>query len=372
MAGILSWSPDRYDQQPQVEERGSRNRRGKREVKERKTLTKKGSQVVVEENNNNHVVRELAWLSDPELAIDVEHDPLLTSRTFDSYTATSAELHFPLSMSHNTTLPSFSNPTLLMRDTSMPPPTSHHSEEAFRTYLPSPASAEDARFFANVRRASSWGQGDKNEYEVQSITSDVAVPDAFEVKEHVMWRGSEGLYVMDHGVLVPVSTSFDEADHSRVSSRSIVHDGAVSPSLYNNGGSTFGSPSGAGPGPSTAWYRACQVASSVNGVIHGNNPRQLEPILDEISSSEKKHGHNRPSVRVDPSPDKYGEAVDPCTLTMKQGKGNHGADDEHQDSWSEGDEAYDDDDGSSDHALTFSPSNKRLAQYDNNDDHDDN
>lgn len=355
MAGILSWSPDRFDQQLVVEKRESLDGRGKEE-KERKRLSKKGSKTVRAESAKN-LVRELAWLSDPELVLDVEHDPMLTSRTFDSYTATSAELQLPWSARNDqnadTTPMPQNEPFLghsLMHNTGMPPPTSRHSEEAFRTYLPSPASAEDAKFFTTARRASSWGQGDKAEYEVQSITSDLALSDAFEVSQHVMWRGAEGLYVMDQGVLVAVSTSVDEGD--RVSSGDIVPAGGIHSSNNNGGPGT-----GAGPGPSTARYRATQAAASL--AVRRKNLRRLTPILDDHSSSGHHRDRDHPSYEFG---DDRGAAVN-RNLETDPSEGDHSAD-ESRENWSEEEDPYDDDDASSDdHALTFSPSNKRVTQF---------
>jgi len=343
VAGILSWSPDRYDLQLAVEKPESRDGRVKEE-KERKQLSKKGSKTMRVESAKN-LVRELAWLSDPELVLDVEHDPMLTSRTFDSYTATSAELQLPWSarnhdadMTQGLSMPQNENHSLT-HNTGVPPPVSRHSEEAFRTYLPSPESAEDAKFFTTARRASSWGQGDKAEYEVQSITSDLALSDAFEVSQHVMWRGAEGLYVMDQGVLVAVSTSVDEGD--RVSSGDIVPAGGIN-SPNNN----------AGPGPSTARYRASQAAASL--AVQRKNLRRLTPILDD-------HGHNHDRDHpLYEFGDDHSAAV---SLEADPGEGDHSAD-ESRENWSEEEDPYDDDDASSDdHALTFSPSNKRVAQY---------
>lgn len=358
VAGILSWSPDRYDQPLIVERQDSRDRREKKEEKERKRLTKKESKTAKGEGACN-LVRELAWMSDPELVLDVEHDPMLTSRTFDSYTPTSAELQWSSARSDQSgdMTPCLSFPQnepglrqSLIRNTGMPPPTSRHSEEAFRTYLPSPASAEDARFFTSARRASSWGQGDKAEYEVQSITSDVALADAFEVSQHVMWRGSEGLYVMDQGVLVAVSTSIDEGDR-------------VSSNIVPAGGIGFAGPgTGAGPGPSTARYRASQAAASV--VSPGKNPRRLTPILDDLLSSGHNHNRDHPSYEFED------ELNSPrtCDPTPKPDDERDLSADESGENWSEED-VYDDDDASSDeHALTFSPSNKRVTQYDDHDD----
>jgi hypothetical protein len=91
--------------------------------------------------------------------------------------------------------------------------------------------------------------------------------------------------------------------------------------------------------------------------------------MDDFSSSE--HNHNRDLDPVDPlyeSDDELGAAA---TTSDPQPK----SDDETPGTWSEEEEdAYDDDDASSDdHALTFSPSNKRVPQYEeyhDDDNHD--
>lgn len=349
VAGILSWSPDRYNQPLPVEKRNSRDsRRVRKEEKERKRLTKKGSKL---RGENASFVREFAWMSDPELALDVEHDPMLTSRTFDSSTPTSDSPWSVRNDRHNMT-PGLSDPQdeqvlayLRRRNVGMPPRPSHHSEEAFRTYLPSPAAAGDPNLFTSARRASSWDQGDKAEYEVQSITSDAALADTFKVSDHLMWRGSEGLYVMDQGVLVPVSTSVDEGD--RVSSG-----GSIGGWKNNHCGSR------AGPGPSTARYRSSQAAAA-NAAAHGNLQR-LTPILDDFPS---EHQHDRDPV--DPayeSEDELGAAAAKPHLN-----------DENTENWSEEEEEEEEEDDASsdDYALTFSPSGKRLAQYDDGDDGND-
>ena len=137
VAGILSWSPDRYNQPLPVEKRNSRGSRRMRKEKERNRLTKKGCKMRVGENTN--VVREFAWMSDPELALDVEHDPMLTSKTFDSSSPTSDlpwsasndrnDMTLGLSDSQEEPVQAYSR----RRNIDMPSRPSHHSEEAFRT-----------------------------------------------------------------------------------------------------------------------------------------------------------------------------------------------------------------------------------------------
>ncbi len=362
MAGIVTWSPE-----TEKEREKERERKKRKEQKERKRLIKKESRNMMVEHEE--LARVLSWASDPDRDFDDEFDPLQTSKTFDSYVPPSGVLQLPWGVQYEQSLDgrgwtqshcpdqatSTASPASNVNSVVPLPPT-YRSEEVLRMYLPSPASAEDnSNFFTNARRASSWGQGDKTEYEVQSITSDVMPQDiSGEISDHVMWRPSEGLYVMEQGVLVPVSTSVDDGEKDR--------DGMV----ITNGGSSTGSVdennfARPGPGPSTARHRASVIHSSFGSGAAGfqGNVHRLTPILDDMSSNNASTDNGHSGQNQSHQSHSRAEEDDD--------------DDDDDDCWSEDefDEDDDEDDASSEeHVLTFSPG-RRVTQYDSDSDNDD-
>jgi len=359
VAGIVTWSPETEKE---------RKRKKRKEEKERKRLMKKESRKMTVEDEE--LARALSWASDPDGGLDDAFDPLQTSKTFDSYGPPTGVLWPPRDVQYEECLddrewPQIHQPNEATSTSSPasndngigPLPPTYRSEEALRMYSPSHASAEDnSIFFTNARRASSWGQGDKTEYEVQSITSDVMPQDTSgEISDHVMWRPSEGLYVMEQGVLVPVSTSVDDGEKDRDGMNGGSPTGSVvDENIYSN----FARP---GPGPSTARHRASVVHSGGFGSGSAGfqgNVHMLTPILDDLSSNNASidNGYSGQSHQDHQSHQSHRHAED-------------GLDDDDDCSWSE-DECDDDDDASSEeHVLTFSPG-RRVTHYDsNNDDH---
>ena len=329
VASILRWSPDRYSHRTTSEK--ELERQWRREDKEKKRQNKQGS--TKSNTGKEEWYRDVILASDAEA--EAEYDPLQTSRTFDSYTPPMEVHKVPWSM-HNAQYDDDGDDTLgkgyyakdnpVSRDSSsgaILPPTTRWSEEAFRRYLPSPASAEGDHLFTNARRASSWGQGDKANYEIQSISSDLAPPETTlggDERPQVMWRESEKLYVMENGVLVPVSTSADDGE-------TMSHNTTYMPCATGALG---------GPGPSTAKHRAVR-AGTATGDSQGNVQR-LTPILDDCSSCK-------------PSDFAFGNVY---RLTCHQ--------DMHNEKAASSEDEDDEDDESEDHGLTFAPGRRGIRQ----------
>ncbi len=335
VASILRWSPDRYSHCTTFEK--ELERQWRREEKEKKRENKQGW--TKSNMGNEGWYRDVILASDAEA--EAEYDPLQTSKTFDSYTPPMEVHKVPWSMDNgqyddgDETLGKgyYAKDDPVSRDSStgaILPPTTRWSEEAFRRYLPSPASAEGDHLFTNARRASSWGQGDKANYEIQSISSDLAPPEATlggNERPQVMWRESERLYVMENGVLVPVSTSTDDGE--TVSHSDTCATGALG-----------------GPGPSTAKHRAVR-AETATGDSQGN-VQKLTPILDGCSSCE-------------PSEFGFGNGG-PSRSTRQQQRLNRRHDMNYEKAASSEDEDDDEDDESSDHGLTFAPGRRGIRQ----------
>lgn len=309
VAGILTWSPDRYPR-PQDEKQKERKRpkdhkkEATRADKERHTHHAGHGHARAEEQREQREYADAAWQS------DAEFDPLATSRTFDSCPADDLD-----GAQTNTTglSPVDSTGDIIH------PPVTRHSEEALGMYKMSPSSSTGGTsFFTAARRASSWGQGDKAEYEVQSITSDVAPQDGImETNEQYMLRGSEGMYTVDRGVFVQVSSQGEHLE-----------------TLFGGMGDNHEDHS---PGPSSR---------NRGGNVHSNVQR-LTPILDSGSSNHHSSYEQSLSVR--------------SKRSRRRSRRNTHTQDGDED-WSEDDDD-EDDDASSDHALTFSPS-RRAVSYD--------
>lgn len=307
MAGILTWSPDRYPR-PQHEKQKERKRpkdhkkEAIRADKERHTHHAGHGHARAEEHRE---YADAAWQS------DAEFDPLATSRTFDSCPADDLD-----GAQTNTTglSPVDSTGDIIH------PPVTRHSEEALGMYKMSPSSSTGGTsFFTAARRASSWGQGDKAEYEVQSITSDVAPQDGImETNEQYMLRGSEGMYTVDRGVFVQVSSQGEHLE-----------------TLFGGMGDNHEDHS---PGPSSSRNRG--------GNVHSNVQR-LTPILDSGSSNHHSSYEQSLSIR--------------SKRSRRRSRRNTHTQDGDEDCSEYDDD--DDDDASSDHALTFSPS-RRAVSYD--------
>lgn len=317
------WSPDRYSNYPTSEKAPERHQRGG--GKEKRRQNKQDGRKSKSENEDWY--RDVNWATDVEA--EAEYDPLQTSKTFDSYTPPMEDYQVPWSTHSGQDDDGDETPgkgyyakgNSVSRDSSAGAifsPKTRRSEEAFR-YLPSPASAE-GDYLTNARRASSWGQGDKANYEIQSITSDLAAPTlGANEQPQIMWHESEGLYVMENGVLIPVSTSADDGE-----------------TMGHGATDALG-----GAGPSTAKHCGSVRAGVGYGVTQGNIQR-LTPILDGCSSSE-------------PSDCGFGNSG-PLQATRQQ-RLNYRCDADYEKVASSEEDEEDDD---SDHGLTFAPGRKGI------------
>ncbi|KAF9533942.1 kinase-like domain-containing protein [Crepidotus variabilis] len=308
VAGILTWSPDRY--QKSEEERQKDRKRLKEQHKKDPNRSDKERHTHHAGHHAGHQRAEDTFVNSGWQS-DGEFDPLATSRTFDSCAADD------LDTAQTTT----SNLSPVDSNDMISPPFTRRSEEALRMYKPSPSSSAGTNFFTAARRASSWGQGDKNEYEVQSITSDVAPQESIlESNEQVMWRGSEGLYVVDRGFLVQVPPDGEDAQDD-IPMANVEGDEST----------------GAGPGPSTAWHRAAVSGYTIQGDGH-----RLTPIMDTGSSQQ---------------PSTYEHSFSSRSRRSRRRRRHSHTHTTEEEEWSEDED--DDDDASSDHV--FFSAGKRHA-----------
>jgi len=411
VAGILTWSPDKFDARS-----GPRDaeRQRKKEEKQRARREKKGKMKDVAVGIGSSEYEE----EEGEV-----FDPLATSRTFDEALDEAQYSYHPQQQPPNQTQ-SYSYTAFnyhredLGRDQSGPnveaefgvnsvlaPPSTRRSEEALRMYRPSPSSSDSISraggggLLTAARRASSWGQGDEGGFEIQSVRSMDA---AQEQEMEVMLVGAGGVQNQG-GVVVPDPTSAatsacaspggaasdDEGDMRGMPQP--VYSGSTGDYVVRPTGTlthvqAVGMTSGgtvveglkaiaSQPGPSTSRdIPASGTSSTVKELERrpdapkfelGNmstisSGRSYNEDDDDDESGSWQRGSEFASLEDD---DKSRRSRRSRRSMASTGEGR-GEYDEDGDELSSQDPHYDDDDdGSSDHAVTFSP-RRRPVQHD--------
>ena len=402
VAGILTWSPDKFDGKPESKQV---ERQRRKEEKSRKRAEKKGkvTQSAISEIVSSDFDEEDAQDDD----LDV-FDPLATSRTFDEaheYSFRPSQPNEGVRYHNPTNYQDFGHhghvgglaPDNTEDANSVPaPPSTRRSEEALRMYRPSPSSSDSISraggggLLTAARRASSWGQGDEGGFEIESVRSmDVGHEMDSHMNARVMLVGAGGVHLGGAALPTPtVPTVIQIGTDTRSYPQSFASSDAlyVSQSTYNGNVGYIRRPtlehmtSGAtvveGLGsPADSRQQTQTVTASGTDTTIKNLDRRAEGARfdlgdtstissghtddeDDEESGEWHRGSEYASADEDQGSRRNRSPRDSRRSSTATGQDDY--DDESGDDLSSHGPHYDDDDGTSERAVTFSPRRKPL------------